>query len=92
VRGHDKKPFIVHNCVQHLAREVIADNMLAVKKATGYRPIHTVHDELIYIAPDSEAEGLLAAVQNQMRTPPTWWPELITWSEGDVAQTYGAAK
>lgn len=83
---------IDENIVQHLAREVIADNMLAIKKSTGYRPVHTVHDELIYIAPDSEAQGLLDAVQSHMRTPPTWWPELVTWSEGDIAQTYGAAK
>jgi len=83
---------IDENIVQHLAREVIADNMLAIKKATGYRPVHTVHDELIYIAPDSEAQALLDTVQSHMRTPPAWWPELVTWSEGDIAQTYGAAK
>ena len=83
---------IDENIVQHLAREVIADNMLAIKKATGYAPVHTVHDELIYIAPDSEAQALLDTVQSHMRTPPTWWPELVTWSAGDIAQTYGAAK
>ena len=83
---------IDENIVQHLARNVIADNMLTVQRVTGYRPALTVHDELVYVAPDNEAEDLLDEVQNIMRTPPTWWPELITWSEGDIADTYGDAK
>jgi hypothetical protein len=83
---------IDENIVQHLAREVIADNMLAIKKLTGHRPVHTVHDELIYIVPESEAQSVLDAVQSQMRTPPTWWPELVTWSAGSYGNTYGEAK
>lgn len=80
------------NIVQHLARQVIADNALDVQRRTGYRPALMVHDELVYIAPDSEAEALLDEVQNVMRTPPRWWPELLTWSEGAVAERYGDAK
>lgn len=80
------------NIVQHLARQVVADNALDVQKLTGYNPVLTVHDELVYVAPDDEAEQLLSNVQAIMRTPPTWWPELVTWSEGDIAQTYGDAK
>jgi DNA polymerase len=80
------------NIVQALARDVIADNMLEVKKLTGHWPVLSVHDELIYIVPDAEAESHLAIVQGVMRTPPKWWPELVTWSEGDIAQSYGEAK
>lgn len=83
---------VVENIVQKLARDVVAGNLLDIKSATGYLPKLTVHDELVYVAPDSEAEALLDTVQNTMRTPPKWWPELITWSEGDIADTYGAAK
>jgi DNA polymerase len=83
---------IDENIVQHLAREVIADNMIAIRKATGYRPVLTVHDELIYIVADMDADAMLATVQSHMRTPPTWWPELITWSAGDIGDTYGDAK
>lgn len=91
VRG-TKGPFIVHNCVQFLARDVVADNALDVFKQTGFRPVLSVHDELVYIAPEGEAQALLDSVQSIMRTPPKWWPQLITWSEGDIARTYGAAK
>lgn len=87
-----KGPFIVHNCVQAIARDILLDNAFAIKKRTGLYPVHTVHDELIYIVPEANAEQHLATVQEVMRTPPAWWPELVVWSEGDVADSYGAAK
>lgn len=80
------------NIVQALARDILMDNALEIKKQTGHYPQHTVHDELIFVAPDSEAEALLDTVQSVMRTPPVWFPALKTWSEGDIADTYGAAK
>ena len=83
---------IDENIVQHLARCIIADNALTVYRRTGYNPALTVHDELVYVVADNEAERLLETVQKTMRTSPIWWPELITWSEGDIAQTYGDAK
>lgn len=82
----------VENLVQALARDVIAGNALAFRKATGLHPALMVHDELVYVVPEAEADSLLSELQTIMRTSPSWWPELITWSEGDVAQSYGAAK
>ena len=78
--------------MQHLARCIIADNALKIEDMFGLRAAHTVHDELIYIVKDADAEQALADVQSVMRTPPSWWPELVVWSEGDIADTYGAAK
>jgi hypothetical protein len=83
---------IDENLVQALARDVIAGNALDFYKQTKLEPALMVHDELVYVVPDSDAQGVLDELQNQMRTPPRWWPELITWSEGDIAPTYGAAK
>jgi len=80
------------NIVQHLARNILADNMIEIKRQTGYWPVHTVHDELIYIVPENEAEAHLDTVQAVMRTPPVWWPELVTWSEGSIGDNYGEAK
>ena len=88
-------PFIVHNCVQHLARNVIADCALAVARTDigkRYPLANMVHDELVYVVKEEDAEEMLAVVQEIMRTPPSWWPELVTWSEGDIADTYGTAK
>ena len=83
---------IDENIVQHLARCVIADNALTVQKVSGLDPALMVHDELVYVVPEDEAQPLLDVVQKVMRTPPLWWPELVTWSEGDIADTYGDAK
>jgi hypothetical protein len=91
VRGLDG-PMVVHNCVQAIARDVVADNAVDFYKLTKLEPALTVHDELVYVVPEVEAQGVLDELQKVMRTPPKWWPELITWSEGDIADTYGAAK
>jgi len=86
---------VTENLVQHLARNIIADNMLAFDKTPygrKYRPAHTVHDELIYVVDETDADGVLDTLNELMKTPPTWWPELVTSAEGDIAQTYGGAK
>lgn len=83
---------IDENMVQALARDVIADNAVDFFRATGLRPALMVHDELVYVVPEARAQDALDQLQAIMRTPPKWWPELVTWSEGDVANTYGAAK
>lgn len=80
------------NVIQHLARNVIMGNALQFRKDTGFSPALRVHDELVYVVPEADAQNLLDHLQGIMRTPPSWWPELITWSEGDIADTYGAAK
>lgn len=88
----DSGAFIVHNCVQHLARNIIADQALRVQRELGLRLALTVHDELVYIVPEDQAQEALDNVQTIMRQPVSWWPELILWSEGDIADTYGDAK
>ena len=83
---------VTENIVQHLARNVMADDMLKIEKLTGYPIALTVHDEAVLVVPETEAQGVLDTMQLIMRTPPKWWPELITWSEGDIADNYGSAK
>jgi len=82
----------VENLVQALARDVIAEHAVKFFKDTGYRPALTVHDELVYCVPEGAAEDLLGILQHTMRRGVSWWPELITWSEGDIAACYGEAK
>jgi len=82
----------VENMVQALARDVIAEHAIDMYKQTGKRPALTVHDELVYVVKEDEADDTLDTLQDIMRSGVSWWPELITWSEGDVAHSYGAAK
>lgn len=80
------------NIVQALARDVIADHALEFYKRTRLTPALMVHDELVYVVDEDKAESLLEELQTIMRTPSKWWPDLVTWSEGDVADSYGEAK
>jgi DNA polymerase len=82
----------VENLVQALARDVIAEHAVKFFKATGMRPALTVHDELVYVVPEDSAESHLDTLQSIMRQGVSWWPELVTWSEGDIASCYGEAK
>lgn len=83
---------MVENIVQALARDSIFDCALDFYKSTQLRPALRVHDELVYVVPEGQADELLTELQKTMRKPPKWWPELVVWSEGSSADTYGAAK
>jgi len=80
------------NIVQAIARDVIAGHALEFYKDSKFRPALKVHDELVYVVPEKEAEPALERLNQIMRTPPKWWPELVLWSEGDIANSYGDAK
>tara|TARA_R110000868_G_scaffold238912_1_gene493417 strand:+ start:2610 stop:4601 length:1992 start_codon:yes stop_codon:yes gene_type:complete len=83
---------VTENIIQHLGWIKLGDDAIEIEKQTGLFPKHTVHDELVYLVEDSKAQQHLDIVQAVMRTPPVWWPELVTWSEGDIADSYGEAK
>jgi DNA polymerase len=83
---------MTENIVQALARIVLMDNVIEFWKRTGLRPALRVYDEAVYVVDESQAQPLLDELLAIMRTPPKWWPELVTWSEGDVAPSYGLAK
>jgi len=86
---------IDENIVQHLARQCIADMALAFARTPlgkRYRPALEVYDELVYVTDERDALEALENLQTIMRAGVSWWPELVTWSEGDIADTYGGAK
>jgi DNA polymerase len=85
-------PKVDENLIQALSRTVMADVMLAFAQTPlgqRYPLAHCVHDEVVYVVRDEDAEAVLAAVSQLMRTPPSWFPALITWSEGSYASRYG---
>lgn len=81
VRG-DNGPFIVHNCCQALARDVLAYNMPAAE-AAGYAITLTVHDEIISESEKDETE--LSAI---MATVPPWAEGLPLAAAGFTATRY----
>jgi len=83
-------PKVDENIVQHLSRNIVAEQLIAVNKV--YPVKHTTHDEIVCIVPTSEADDCLEFVLSTMRTSPAWWPELVLWAEGGYGDTFGDAK
>lgn len=80
------------NIVQALGRVILMDNVREFWRRTGLWTALRVYDEAVYIVDEAEAEALLNELLAIMRTPPKWWPQLVVWSEGDMAPAYGLAK
>lgn len=80
------------NIVQALGRVILMDNVMEFWRRTGLRTNLRVYDEAVYVVDEREASGLLNELLSIMRTPPKWWPQLVVWSEGDAAISYGLAK
>jgi DNA polymerase I-like protein with 3'-5' exonuclease and polymerase domains len=64
--------------------------LLKIRKQ--YKVVHTVHDELVVIVDENQAEECLQFMLTTMRSSPAWWPEIRLWAEGDIADSYGQAK
>lgn len=72
---------IVHNCIQALARDVLADSMPAVE-AAGLPIVLSVHDELICEV-DEDRDDLNGALLGEiMSRTPAWAPGLPLAAKG----------
>lgn len=90
IRGRDKLPLIVSNCVQSLARDIMAVQMAEISKR--HTLVNTVHDELWTLAKESEAEAALADVITCMTTPPSWCLTLPLGADGGIGDNYADSK
>lgn len=82
----------VENMVQALARTVIMENMLAIRRELGLCPAMQVHDELVYVVREDEVEDINSEVLAIMRRPPEWAPDLPLDAESAWGPSYGDAK
>jgi DNA polymerase len=78
---------VVENIVQGLARCVVAEQMLLIGKR--YRPALTVHDSVVCIAPEDEAEEAMQFIVQCMNTRPEWADGLPITCEATFAKSYG---
>jgi DNA polymerase len=81
---------ITNNVTQAVARIVMTDGMLRVAKR--YPVVGTVHDELIAIAPEDEAQEALDWVLAQMTMEPKYLPGIPLAADGGTNIRYGDAK
>lgn len=90
---------LLENITQALARIHVMDAAIRFRKwSNGFLPHDEVslalqaHDELVYIASEEDAPGVLDLVLTHMKSPPEWAPDLPLDAEGDIGDTYGDAK
>jgi DNA polymerase I-like protein with 3'-5' exonuclease and polymerase domains len=83
---------IVENIVQALARILVMQYMIQIKRQYGMTPALQVHDELDYVVPEDRAEELALAFSAMMRVPPQWGPDLPIEVEANYGPTFGDCK
>jgi DNA polymerase family A len=92
--GKDSKKLyggkLVENIVQAVARCVMTDGMLRIQKR--YPCVLTVHDEVVVLVPESEADEAEGWVYEQMVAQPKYMPGIPLDAETGVGKRYGDAK
>lgn len=92
--GVDKKKLyggkVVENVVQAVARCVMTDGMLRIQKR--YSCVLTVHDEVVVLVPEQEAEEAEKWVLEQMVQDPAYMPGIPLDADTGCNKRYGEAK
>lgn len=92
--GEDRKKLyggkLTENIVQAVARCVMTDGMLRIQKR--YPCVLTVHDEVVVLVPEKEAEDAKTWVLAQMVMEPKYMPGIPLDADIGHAQRYGDAK
>lgn len=78
---------LVENVVQALARIVVGQQMLEIKKR--YPVKLTVHDAAVVVVPEAQKDEALAYIVERMSEPPAWASGLPVACEAKFAQSYG---
>ena len=78
---------IFQSGVQGTARDFLAFAMLSLEDA-GYQVCNSIHDEVLLIVPEQNAEPMLEDVVRIMTTPPSWAPDFPLAAEGWFGKRY----
>lgn len=83
---------LMENMCQALARVIVVDagTRIALKHKLRYKL--QVHDELVWVVPEEQAEWLKATAIAEMSATPNWAPGLPLAAEGGIGDNYGDAK
>lgn len=83
---------VVENLCQALARIILMEHASEIRRYTGFRPKLNVHDELVYIIPEADAEDFLEFGTEVMHKSPDWCRDLPVAAEGAMGASYGECK
>lgn len=78
---------LTENLVQSAARDVFMSQCLSIEKA-GVPVLMRVHDEVVCLVREDEAEQKLQQIISIMSTPPEWATGLPLSADGSLSKTY----
>lgn len=78
---------IAHNCVQRMARDIIAEAVLRLESA-GFQVAFTAHDEAVLVVDPDNKDDAKAEAEHIMSQPPEWAPGLPLAVEGEFSDRY----
>ena len=78
---------IFQSAVQGTARDFLANAMLNLE-LHGYEVINSIHDEVLLLVDEEQADKALERVTWIMTTPPKWAPDFPLAAEGWVSKRY----
>lgn len=78
---------VVENITQALARIIVAEQL--VKISARYHVVLQVHDEVVIVCDENEAEEAAKFMEEIMSTPPAWASDLPLACEYGIAKRYG---
>jgi DNA polymerase I-like protein with 3'-5' exonuclease and polymerase domains len=81
---------LTENIVQALARIIMTDAMLRIKSELPI--VLSVHDEIVALAPENDAEAALKWMHSMMTIPPLWMPAIPLAVDGGYGKIYGEIK
>ena len=94
VKSENGEPFIVHNCVQAIARDCLAISMQRLSSCQrvdapgGYDIVFHVHDEVIIECSDNKPEDTLKKICDIMGKSIPWAPGLLLKADGYFTKYY----
>lgn len=83
---------VLENIIQALARIIVMDAAVRMRKKYSLHYSLQVHDELVYIVPTNEAQQVLDWLLEEMTTRPYWGPTIPLAAEGGIGDSYGDIK
>jgi DNA polymerase len=88
--GSDKRRLygaaLVENIVQAIARDIVADQMLAIR--SKYRVVTMTHDEIVFLVREGEADEAFEFAKSVMRAAPSYAEGVPLNCAGGYARNY----
>jgi DNA polymerase I-like protein with 3'-5' exonuclease and polymerase domains len=78
---------LAENATQALARDVFMDRCMALEDA-GYEILMRIHDEVVVLVDEYDAEDHRQVIEEIMSTPPIWATDLPLGAEAIVSKHY----